>query len=372
MKVALVHDYLTEMGGAERVVRALTRIFPEAPLYTSVYDERTCAEFGDCDVRTTFMQHLTQRKGVTKRLFPLFPPAFRRLDLAEFDLVISSSSGFGHHVRARASALHICYCHNPPRFLWQPDEYFRGQPATRRLLAPALARLRRLDLDAALRVDDYIANSATVAARIRATYGREAEIIYPPVDTSLYEMTSERSGRFLIVSRLLAYKRIDLAVEAATSAGLPLDVVGEGPERRRLEGMAGPSVRFLGRRPDDFVRHALARCSALVLPGTEDFGLTPVEAQASGRPTVAFAAGGALESVRDGETGFLFSGATAESLTSAMRRALATELSPGRLRAWAERFDEVGFRSNLEASIAATVRDHAARAMTPGVRMSTA
>jgi glycosyltransferase involved in cell wall biosynthesis len=356
MKVALVHDYLTELGGAERVVLALTRIFPEAPLYTSVYDERKCAEFGHCDVRTTFMQRLTRRKRMTKGLFLLFPSAFRRLDLSDFDLVISSSSGFGHHVRARPDSLHICYCHNPPRFLWQPDEYFRGQSAMRRLLGPTLGHLKRLDLDAARRVDAYIANSATVAFRIRAVYSRGAEIIHPPVDISRHKMTSERSGRFLVVSRLLAYKRIDLAVKAATLAELPLDVIGEGPERRRLERMAGPSVHFLGRRSDDFVQHALARCTALVLPGTEDFGLTPVEAQANGRPPVAFAAGGALETVRDGETGFLFSGETAESLTTAMRRALATELSPEHLRSWAERFDERSFRRSFEDFVAATVR----------------
>jgi glycosyltransferase involved in cell wall biosynthesis len=347
VRVALVHDYLTEMGGAERVVLALTRIFPEAPLYTSVYDPRTCPEFADRDVRTTFMQRLTRRKAVTKGLFPLFPAAFRTLDLRGFDVVISSSSGFAHHVRVPAETLHICYCHNPPRFLWQPDDYFRGRPLTALLLRPALWRLRRLDFDSAQRVVAYVANSAVVAGRIRETYGRGAEVIHPPIDTARYEVTSERSGRFLVVSRLLAYKRIDLAVEAATRAGLALDVIGDGPERSRLERTAGPGVHFLGRRPDDFVRNALGRCTALVLPAAEDFGLTPVEVQASGRPPVAFAAGGALETVRDGDTGFLFSEPTSEALAEGMRRAEAHEIDPQHLRAAASRFDTANFSSQL-------------------------
>jgi len=350
MNVALVHDYLTEMGGAERVVLALTRLFPDAPLYTSVYDPKACPEFADRDVRTTFMQRLTHRKTVTKALFPLFPAAFGKLDLAGggFDVVISSSSGFAHHVRPPANARHICYCHNPPRFLWQTDQYFRSRPTAKRLLRPALDRLRRLDCEAAGRVDSYVANSSTVAGRIKETYGRDSEIIHPPVDTSLYEVTDERSGRFLVVSRLLGYKRIDLAVEAATQSELALDVIGDGPERSRLERKAGSTVRFLGWCSDANVRHALARCTALVLPGAEDFGLTPVEAQASGRPPVAFAAGGALETVRDGETGFLFLEPTPKSLTEALQRAVTHDIAAERLVVAARRFDRSAFRTRLE------------------------
>jgi glycosyltransferase involved in cell wall biosynthesis len=337
VRVALVHDYLTEMGGAERVVLALTRIFPDAPLYTSVYNPAACPEFTDRDVRTTFMQRLTRRKSITKVLVPLFPAAFRRLDLRDFDLVISSSSGFAHHVRVPVSARHVSYCHNPPRFLWQPEDYFRGRRALRLLLSSALSQLRRLDLEAARRVDAYVANSATVAARIQATYGREAEVIHPPVDTARFELTDERSGRFLVVSRLLAYKRIDLAVEAATRFDLPLDVIGDGPDRKRLERMAGPTVRFLGRCSDEVVRHALARCIALVLPGTEDFGLTPVEAMASGRPPIAYAAGGALETIREGDTGFFFFQQSPEGLHGAIERAMNEDLPSERFLSSARR-----------------------------------
>ncbi|MBA2475127.1 MAG: glycosyltransferase, partial [Actinobacteria bacterium] len=292
MKVALVHDYLTEMGGAERVVESLMSIFPEAPVYTSIYNPEVSSDrFSADNVRTSFMQQLTTGKESSKRLFPLFPLAFRGFDLAGFDVVLSSSSGFAHHVRPRREALHVCYCHTPPRFLWQSDLYFARQPQIRQLLGPVLPSFRRRDLQAARLVDAYVANSATVARRIEQTYGRKAEIIHPPVETSAFEPSTERSGRFLVVSRLLPYKRIGLAVEAATRASLPLDVIGDGPARPKLEQAAGPTVRFLGRQDDEVVRHAMARCIALVVPGSEDFGLTPVEAHASGRPVVAFASG---------------------------------------------------------------------------------
>ena len=350
MKVALVHDYLTEMGGAERVVEAMTRMFPEAPLYTSAFDPKACPSFAGLDVRTSFMQKLTKRKGAAKALFFTLPSAFRSLDLSAFDLVLSSSSGFAHHVRPHPDALHICYCHNTPRFLWQPEDYFRGRPLFRQALAPALAGFRRLDRQAASRVGFYLANSATVAQRIRATYGREATIVYPPVDTSLYEPTDERSGRFLVVSRLLPYKRIDLAVEAATSARLPLDIVGDGPDRARLTALAGSTVRFLGRLPDEEVRYLLARCTALVQPGVEDFGLTPVEAQAAGRPPIAYAAGGALETVEHGITGFVFTEQSVRALVAAMHHAQAREFAPGTLQESARRFDvDVFARRLMEA-----------------------
>jgi len=347
VKIALVHDYLTEMGGAERVVEAMTRIFPDAPLYTSAFNPSACPAFAGLDVRTSFAQTLTTRKSLAKAFFFTLPLAFRSLDLSGYDLVLSSSSGFAHYVRPRPGALHVCYCHNPPRFLWQPDDYFRGKPHLRRTLEPALVGFRRLDRAAARCVGSYLGNSATVVERIRATYGREATVLHPPIDTSLYEPTDERSGRFLVVSRLLPYKRIDLAVEAATSAGLPLDVVGDGPERARLEARAGETVRFLGRLPDDEVQRLLARCTALIQAGEEDFGLTVVEAQAAGRPPIAYASGGALETVEDGITGFVFPEQTVTALVAAMHRALDTKLEPDVLRQAARRFGVEVFTRRL-------------------------
>jgi glycosyltransferase involved in cell wall biosynthesis len=330
----------------------MTRIFPGAPLYTSAFNPSACPSFAGLDVRTSFAQELTKRKAAAKALFFALPLAFRSLDLDAYDVVLSSSSGFAHHVRPRPEALHVCYCHNPPRFLWQPQDYFRGRPGLRRTLAPALAGFRRIDRAAASRVGAYVGNSATVARRIRTTYDRDATVVHPPVETSLYRPTDERSGRFLVVSRLLPYKRIDLAVDAATSAGLPLDVVGEGPERGRLEARAGRTVRFHGRIPDDEVRELLARCAALIQAGEEDFGLTVVEAQAAGRPPIAYAAGGALETVEDGVSGFVFAEQTVPALASAMHRAQDGELEPEALRQSARRFDVDVFVRRLESIVA--------------------
>ena len=357
MRVTLVHDYLTEMGGAERVVEVMRELFPQAPLYTSaVHRDRVSPLLSAGRVHATFLQPLARWKGAAKVLSPLLPMAFRMLDLRGADVILSSSSGFAHHVRRRPKALHVCYCHTPPRFLWQPKVYFDRQPWAARLAAPALVYLRRRDMEAARRVDAYVANSEVVAKRIRLTYGRQATVIYPPVQTALYHPTTQRSGRFLVVSRLLAYKRIDLVVEAASRVGLPLDVIGDGPERERLRASAGSTVRFLGRQPDDVVRHAMATCIALILPGSEDFGLTPVEVQASGRPPVAFASGGAMETIRDGETGFHFPAQTWDAVAAAMDRARTTELPVSVLREAAERFDTAVFVESLRAFIAAQMQ----------------
>jgi glycosyltransferase involved in cell wall biosynthesis len=348
MSTALVHDYLIEAGGAERVLSTMSELFPDSPVYTSIYDEVACGSLMQGrDVRTTWMNRLTRKKGASKALFPLFPLAFRGLELEGFRVVLSSSSGFAHHVRLKGQSFHACYCHNPPRFLWQQADYFRYQPRLHAALRPALEMMKRVDRRAAKRVDAYIANSATVARRIESVYGRKAEVIHPPVDMSQFKASAKRSGRFLVVSRLLAYKRIDLAVEAASHANLSLDVIGDGPERSRLETMAGPTVRFLGRQPDGVVRDAMAMSIALVLPGVEDFGLTAVEAQASGRPVVAFAAGGALETVDHEDTGLLFTEQSWEALAATMRRAEKQPFSVERLRSSAMRFDVSVFRSRL-------------------------
>lgn len=347
-RVTLVHDYLTEVGGAERVVGSLLSMFPEAELHTAAFDPLTMGSpFDARDVRTTFLRRLAADKSRARRIFPLFPIAFRRLRLSPTDVVLSSSSGFAHHVRPPVGAIHACYCYAPPRFLWQPELYLRGRPVARTFLTPALAAMRAVDRRAAARVDEYIAVSRHTASRIHAVYGREATVIHPPVAVDRFRPTAERSGRFLVLSRLMAYKRVDLAVRAAALAGLPLDVIGDGPERARLERSAGPTVRFLGRLPDDAARDALARCIALIVPGTEDFGMTPVEAQASGRPPICLAAGGALETVEDGVTGFLVDRSTPEAFAAAMVHATRVGLPARRLVAAARRFDEATFRQRL-------------------------
>jgi glycosyltransferase involved in cell wall biosynthesis len=363
--VTIVHDHLTEMGGAERVVEALLSMFPQATLHSSAFRPPVMPpSFAARGVRTSFLGGIAADKARAKRFFPLFPLAFRRMRLDASDLVISSSSAFAHHVRPPAGALHVCYCYTPPRFLWQSEEYFRDRAIARWGLESALAGLRALDRRAAGRVDEYVAVSAHTARRISGTYGRQATVIHPPVDVDAFRPSEERSGRFLVVSRLLAYKRIDLAIRAAAMTGSPLDVIGEGPHRSRLERVAGPTVRFLGRLPDVDVRRAMARCTALLVPGTEDFGLTPVEVQASGRPPIAFAAGGALETIEDGVTGFLVEQATPEAFARAMVGAAAGSLPPRRLVAAATRFDRPVFERRLAAFLRDSLERHAARART--------
>jgi glycosyltransferase involved in cell wall biosynthesis len=353
--VVLAHDYLTEMGGAERVAAALVRQFPESPLLTSAARLTTVDEiFQAADVRTSPIGPLLSDKRRARLLFPLLPLAFRSLPVPPCEVLLSSTSGFAHHLQAPSGAVHVSYCHTPPRFLWDEAEYFRGQPALRMALQPWLMLLRAIDRAAMRRVTTLIVNSRYTAGRVRAVYRREAAVLHPPVDVASYRSGSARSGRFLVVSRLLRYKRIGLAVRAATSAGLPLDVIGDGPDRRRLQAFAGPTVRFLGRRPDHDVRDALASCTALLVPGVEDFGLTIVEAQASGRPPIAAAAGGALETIRDGETGFLVRNATPAAFAAAMERASRYELPSGPLIDAARQYDLPVFATGLEILLSTT------------------
>lgn len=360
-KVALVHDYVTQMGGSERVVELLLGVFPNAPLFTSVHDRReSTAAFRRHELHTSFLQGVAPRQQTLQFFAPLLPLAFRSFDLREYDVVLTSSSGFAHHVRTPPGAIHICYCYTPPRFLWSAEEYFRAHPRLARAASGPLALLRRADVAASRGVDSYVAISRHIAQRIRMVYGREAHVVYPPVAVSRYAPAGERSGRFLVVSRLMSYKRIDLAIEAANRFRLPLDVIGKGPEGTRLARMAGPTVRMLGWQPDEVVRHAIATCQAVVVPGSEDFGLTLVEAQASGRPPVAFSSGGALEIVGDGQTGFLFGEQTAEGVGMAMQRAAARELPVGPLIASAARFDVPVFKERL-CSVIELERERRAR-----------
>jgi len=357
VRVALVHDYFTQAGGAERVVEHLARLFPDAPIYTSVVDpSRLPDTLRGREIRTSFLQPLVRRAPLPA-LAPLLPAAFAQLDLAPYDLVVSSSSGFAHHVRVRRDAVHVCYCHTPPRFLWEAGSYHRDEPVRRRALGPGRSLFRWADRAAAGRVGAYLAVSGHIAGRIRDVYRRPAPVVHPPVDTTVYRPGTARSGRFLVVSRLRAYKRIDLAVEAANLARLPLDVIGDGPGIDRLRSLAGPTVRILGRRPDAEVREALSASLGVVVPAVQDFGLTLVEAQASGRPPITFAGGGALEIVADGSTGFLFDRQAPDALATAMRRAIDEPLEPTALVASARRFDAATFGPSMLEAVSAAVAD---------------
>lgn len=357
MRVALVHDYLTQYGGAERVLATLHDRFPDAPVYTSLYAPGNLpAAFRDWEIRVSPLAHLPGAARTHRAWLPLYPAIFGQIgrQLRGFDLVISDSSAWSHHADPGPDVPHLCYCHSPARFLYG-DRHYLGPariPAPARPAIDALfAGLRTIDRRAARRVTRYVANSAAVAARIRAAYGIDATVVYPPVETERFRPKARRPPEdfFLVVSRLVPHKRVDLAVRACTAAGLPLKVIGEGRAGADLAELAGPTVELLGALDDDTVVDHLQRCRALILPGVEDFGMTAVEAQAAARPVVALAGGGALETVIPGETGIIFSEATVDSLISALTEAITVAWDTTRIQANAERFNRAQFEGGMDA-----------------------
>ncbi len=353
MKVAIVHDYLNQMGGAERVVMALHEIFPEAPVFTSIYDpERVDAAFHKMDIRTSFMQKLPLVTKHHQPYLPFYPFAMEHLDVRGFDLVISSSSAFGKGVITRPETMHICYCHTPMRWCWNYDEYVEREQlgkVARKVLPAVISGLRVWDQTSAMRVDHFIANSPVVAERIRKYYRREAEVIPPPVEGHrfAFDPKTQPEDYFLVLSRLIPYKRIDLAIEVCTRLSLPLIVIGGGRDLERLKKLAGPTIRFMGRLSDEDVLHYYAHCRAFLFPGEEDFGITPLEAQASGRPVIAYGAGGALSSVIDGVTGCFFHEQTVDSLAEVLANFDEREFDPQTIRDHAMEFDLPRFKQRI-------------------------
>lgn len=350
MKVALVHDYLYQMGGAERVVLALHELFPQAPLYTSIYDrERMPEEFKRIEVRTSFMQGLPWVFKKPRHYFWLYPRAFESFDLSGYDLIISSSSAYAKGSRKNPQARHICYCHTPMRFVWRYETYIGINPLYKTILPIFLNRLKEWDLKANQGVNHFIVNSKVVAGRVLEYYDRDSVIIYPPVDTRLFRPQVIRSDYFLIVSRLLPYKRLDIAVQAFTELGLSLKIVGEGPDEGRLKKLAGRNIEFLGRiKEDEAVVRLYAGCRALVFTGEEDLGLAPLEAAACGRPTIAYAKGGALETIVEGQTGVFFNEQSADSLKAEVLKFDQTKFDSQVLRRQAENFSKENFKEKIK------------------------
>ncbi len=347
--VAVVHDYLNQRGGAERVALEMARLWPEAPIYTSLYrPASTFPEFAEREVLTSFLGRLPVDSGF-RNLLPLYPAAFRGFGSLRQDLVVSSSAGWAHGVRTGRDSTHVVYCHTPARWLYG-GEHLGDRSARERVARPLFGALRGWDRAAARRADRYVANSQNVRRRIRATYGIDADVVYPPVDVDRF-CPRPRGDRLLVVSRLLPYKRVHLAVEAASRARLPLDVIGSGPSYRELAAMAGPTVRFDRRLEDAAITELMENCRALLLPGDEDFGITPVEALAAGKPVVAFARGGALETLEDGVSAAMFSEPTAEALLAAIKRVDTIETSPETLASHARRFSPQAFREGLLAAV---------------------
>ncbi len=351
MKVAIVHDYLVQRGGAERVVEVFHEMYPEAPIYTSVYNpDTTWPSFRNMDVRPSFMQRITRSNKISRALLPLYPAAFASFDLRGYDLVLSSTTAFAKGVRVPPGIPHVCYCNAVTRFLWDANAYFDhqgGRRVVRSGVGALGALLRPWDYAAAQRVTQFVAGSANTARRIKQFYDRDAIVCHSPIDAARFAPSPHTEDYFFTTARLNTYKRIDLAVQVCAQLGLPLLVAGEGPDRRRLEGLAGPTVRFLGRISDDELRHHYATCRAFVVPGEEDFGLTPLEAMASGRPVIAYAGGGALETVVEGETGMFFHEQTSEALANVLSHFEASAYDSIALRRHALSFDKECFKQRM-------------------------
>ena len=358
-RLALIHDWLNQIGGAENVLETLVRMYPGAPIFTSMYAPHIMpAAYREWDIRTTFMQRLPGVFTHHQAYLPVYPLAFSRVNLAGYDLILSNKSGFCHGVPIPAGAQHVCYCLAPTRFLWQYEAYRAREglgKAADLILRPAVALLRRWDYAAAQRVHHFIAISTEIQARIRRFYGRQSTIIHPPADIARFRPSGPQGGLrtepagdyFLAGGRLIPYKRTDLAVRACSELGLRLLVYGDGRDRPTLERMAGPGVTFLGRVPWDELARLYAGARAFIFPGLEDFGIAPVEAQAAGRPVIAFRGGGALDTVRPGQTGEFFAEQTVESLKTVLARFDPAAYDPAACRANAERFGVERFEQEL-------------------------
>lgn len=351
MKIAVVHDYFTQIGGAEQVAAALIQTFPGASLHATVaLPECVPAGLAGVPVTTSWMQKLPAMRRFYRFYFLLYPLAVPSLDLSGYELVLSSSSGYAKGVHTNRDAIHVCYCHTPMRWAWNFESYSAREEmgsAKQLLLSHLIRGLRHWDLGASRQPDHFIANSQTVAARIRHVYGRFAEVIYPPIDLDRFRPSEEQEDYYIVLARLVSYKRIDLAVEACTMLGRRLLVIGDGPDRARVMAKAGPTVSFLGRLSDGEVEHYAARCRALIFPGEEDFGMAPLEIAAAGRPTIAYRGGGAVETIVDGVTGIFFDRQEPGDLADAITRFERIEWSPAVLRRHAEKFGTDVFQAKL-------------------------
>jgi len=351
LRIALYHDFLVNMGGAERVAENLHRTLPDSDLYTTMTAAgRLSPYFKDVQPKTSWMQMLPAKSKLFRHYFLLYPFAVEMANLKEYDLIVSSCFGYAKGVKRGKSAVHVCYCHNPMRWVWRTTDYLASEPLGRlkhALIRFALKPLRAWEMRASRRPDYYIANSAVVAKRLYEAFGVHATVIPPPIETKRFHPCSYVDDYFLVLSRLAPYKRLDLAVQACSQLGLPLIVIGDGPDRKRLEKMAGPTVTFLGRLPDAVVDRYARQCRALIFPGEEDFGMTPLEINAAGRPVVGYRGGGALETIRDGVNGLFFTEQTVESLSDALQRFDSMTWDPLAIRRHAERFDTSVFQERI-------------------------
>jgi glycosyltransferase involved in cell wall biosynthesis len=355
MRVALIHDWLTGLRGGEKVLEALCELFPDSTLFTLVHVPHSTSDIIESHpIRTAFTQRLPGVKQIYRWYLPLYPWAVESLDLEGFDLILSSSHCVAKGVKPPPGAVHICYCHTPMRYVWDrfPD-YFGDGLKSRFLYGPIAGYLRRWDVASADRVHSFVANSKHVAGRIEKFYGRKVDaVIYPPVDTNIFVPgKGEPEDFYLIVSALVPYKRIDLAMEAFHRRPERLLIVGKGPEEKRLREKASSNIHLMGSLSQEELLPLYQKCQATILPGVEDFGIAPVESQACGRPVVAFAEGGAVESVRDGETGVFFAERSPEALSDAIDRVSSLRFNRETLRGWAQGFSRERFMTEMRAFV---------------------
>lgn len=363
-RVAIIHDWLTGMRGGERVLEALCALFPDAALFTLIHVEGTTSPAIERRrPRSSFVRWLPLARRFYRQYLPLFPLAIEQFDLDAYDLIVSSSHCAAKAVVRPGRARHLCYCHSPMRYAWdQFDAYFgadRIGPAASRGMRPALAALARWDAATAARVDRFLSNSQHVAGRIRRYYNRESTVVYPPVDTEFFHPDGSQAGPyFLVVSALVPYKRLELAIRACQVVGAPLKIVGEGPERAHLNRLAGPDTELLGRVDAATLRALYQRAAALIQPGEEDFGIAPVEAQACGRPVVALARGGAVESIEDGETGVLVAEPTVEAFADGLARVRRQRFDALKIRARSLKFSPERFAAGVTRAVGELISSH--------------
>lgn len=366
MKIAIVHDFLNQFGGAERVVQYLSEIFPDAPIYTSIYfPGSTYPFFKGKKVITSFMQKIPGINRNFRKFFFLYPLAFKRFDLKGNDIVITSFSSYSNNVN-KAGAVNICYCYSPPRFLWEADKYFSGERLSYKkflLINPFLYFLKKQDLKNSVKVDYFLTLSEFIKSRIKKLYGRDSIVIYPPIEFHKYLFSDKKEDYYLLVSRLRGYKKVDLAIKAFNKLNKRLLIAGKGDDLEYLRSISNNNIEFLGRVGEPELLKLYSGARALVFPGEEDFGLTPLEAQASGTPVIAFGSGGALETVIDGETGFFFHGQDSESLIKAVERFEKHPIDSLKCRQNAENFDTKYFKQKIldfvKNTYAASINDEA-------------
>ena len=353
MKIALVHDHLIQEGGAERVLQVLGEIWPQAPIYTLLYDtEKLGPLFGNKEVKTSFLQ---QWPGALKHyqwFLPLMPTATESHDLMDYDVVISSCSAMAKGIITRSNTLHLCYCHTPTRYLWSDThryvEEIKYNRIVKKMIPMVLTKLRGWDQLAAQRVDTFIANSKNVSDRIKKYYRRDSLIIHPPVTTDEFQIAPKIERYFLTGGRLVAYKRFDIAISAFNRLGIPLKIFGTGPEETKLRQLAKPNIEFVGKVSQEQLAKLYSQATAFVHPQIEDFGITAVESMAAGRPVIAFAAGGACETVVEKKTGKFFDEQTWEALADTIVRFKPEDYNPLEIKAYAEQFGIQRFETEMK------------------------